>query len=248
MKKVYVIVNWFGELCNFSLTNLPRQFTIYYWEFQPIVYAGEGMVSRAKFISIFKNAANAIIASKDELTAIDAKFGDADHGITMEKIAKAIGSAMDGGGNIKELLVNAASAVMKISGGSAVPLWNTFFEGLANSLDDQYGNEISESAFKQMFASGLDEMKSVTKANVGDKTMMDALIPAVQAIISCPMENIEDILKAGADAAQKGAAATSNFVSKFGRAKSYKEATLGSMDAGAVSMMYFFKGLSGNTE
>ena len=206
------------------------------------------MVSRAKFISVFKNAANAIIISKDELTAIDAKFGDADHGITMEKIAKAVRDAMDSDGNIKDLLVNSASAIMKISGGSAVPLWNTFFEGLANGLDEQCGDEISESSFKQMFASGLDEMKSVTQAKVGDKTMMDALIPAVQAIISCPDENIEEILKAGADAAQKGAAATSNFVSKFGRAKSYKEATIGFMDAGAMSMMYFFAGLGGNAE
>ena len=206
------------------------------------------MISRSVFVSIFKNAADAIIAAKDELTAIDAKFGDADHGITMEKVARAFQGAMDGEGGFKGLIDNAAAAIMTINGGSAVPLWNTFFEGLANGFDESKEaagiEELSEAVFKQMFASALEEMNGITQAKVGDKTMMDALIPGAQAIINSPSDDLGEILAAGAEAAQKGAAATVHFVSKFGRAKSYKEATIGSMDCGAVSMMSFFKGLN----
>jgi len=203
------------------------------------------MISKTRFTSMFRNAANAIISAKDELTAIDARFGDADHGITMEKIAVAFRNAMDSEGSIKKTMEQAASAIMNNHGGSAVPLWNTFFEGLAIGIDEQgQGTEISEDTFKHMFATALDELKGITQAKVGDKTMMDALIPGAQAIINFPGDNIDDILKAGADAAKQGAEATANFVSKFGRAKSYKEATIGTIDCGAMSMMLFFTGLS----
>jgi dihydroxyacetone kinase-like protein len=195
------------------------------------------------FISIFKNAADSIISGKDELTAIDAKYGDGDHGITMEKVALAFKDAMDGEGSPKNLLNAAACAVMTINGGSAVPLWNTFFEGLAKGLDEQETGEISITAFKRMFACALDEMNGITKAKSGDKTMMDALIPGSRAIINSPSDDINEILKAGADAAKQGAQATIYFVSKFGRAKNYREATIGTMDCGAMSMMLFFSGL-----
>ena len=208
------------------------------------------MISRSVFVSIFKNAADTIIAAKDELTAIDAKFGDADHGITMEKVSRAFRGAMDGEGSFKSLMENAAAAIMTINGGSAVPLWNTFFEGFANGLDDLIEaagpEELSEAAFKQMFASALEEMNGITRAKVGDKTMMDALIPGAQAILNSPSDDLKEVLNAGADAAQNGAAATVNFVSKYGRAKSYKEATIGTMDCGAMSMMLFFAGLNSN--
>jgi dihydroxyacetone kinase-like protein len=207
-------------------------------------YAPEvDMISRAMFISIFKNAAASIISGKDDLTAIDAKFGDGDHGITMEKVAAAFRDAMDGEGSLKNLLHGAARAIMTINGGSAVPLWNTFFEGLAKGLDGQETGEISETAFKRMFAYALDEMNGITKAKSGDKTMMDALIPGARAIINSPSDDINEILKAGTDAAKQGAQATIYFVSKFGRAKNYKEATIGTMDCGAMSMLLFFSGL-----
>jgi len=197
---------------------------------------------------MFRNAANEIISAKDELTAIDAKFGDADHGITMEKVAVAIRDAMDSEGSIKKTMEQAASAIMNNHGGSAVPLWNTFFEGLAMGIDEQgQGTEISESTFKHMFETALDDLKGITQAKVGDKTMMDALFPGAQAIINFPGNNIDEILKAGAEAAKQGAEATANFVSKYGRAKSYKEATIGTIDCGAMSMMLFFKGLSKNS-
>ena len=80
-------------------------------------------------------------------------------------------------------------------------------------------------------------------AEVGDKTMMDALIPASEVIAACAGDEL-DLFDEAAEAAEKGAEATKGFVSKFGRAKSYGEKTIGTPDAGAVSMARFFKGLA----
>jgi dihydroxyacetone kinase-like protein len=209
---------------------------------------GGNVITKQQIIAIFGNAAREIIKAKDELTAIDAKFGDADHGITMEKIGNAVISALDKRKNdassgIKTLFGDCADEIMKINGGSAVPLWNTLFEGFKSGTNDT--QEMPVEDFKKMFQSALNEMGGITKAKVGDKTMMDAFIPAVEAITASTAGDLAGITKEGADAAKKGAQDSANMVSKFGRAKSYKEQTLGTPDAGAMSVMYFFTGLSG---
>ena len=81
-------------------------------------------------------------------------------------------------------------------------------------------------------------------AKVGDKTMMDAVIPASQAIAAYQGEEAEELFAAAAQAAAQGAENSKQFVSKFGRAKSYGEKTIGTPDAGAMSMSYFFQGLA----
>lgn len=79
-------------------------------------------------------ACESVIAARDELTEIDSRFGDADHGITMEKIAQAVAEAVAAsGGGINAMLGDAAMEVMMINGGSAVPLWNTWLDGLAEA-------------------------------------------------------------------------------------------------------------------
>ena len=85
-------------------------------------------------------------------------------------------------------------------------------------------------------------MEDITTAKVGDKTMMDALIPAVEAAAQAS-DDVMEILKAAAEAAEQGAKESENYISKFGRARSYKEQTIGTPDAGAVSTSLFFKGL-----
>lgn len=85
-------------------------------------------------------------------------------------------------------------------------------------------------------------MEDITTARTGDKTMMDALIPAVLAARDVE-GGIPDILKAAADAAEQGAKDSEQYVSKYGRARSYKEQTIGTPDAGAVSTSLFFRGL-----
>ena len=199
-------------------------------------------MNKEEFALRLKNACAAVVAAQDELTEIDSHFGDADHGVTMTKIAEAIsGSVSSAGGGIKAMLEDAAMEVMMINGGSAVPLWNTWLDGLAEAAPE--GDELDAEGLKQMLGHALEELAALSKAKVGDKTMMDALIPATEAALACPGSE-DEIFAAAAKAALEGAEASRNVVSKFGRARSYGEATIGTPDAGAVSMSRFFAGLA----
>ena len=140
------------------------------------------------------------------------------------------------------MLDDAATAVMSLNGGSAVPLWNTWLDGLQEEAPE--GDEIDVAGLKAIFAKALEELDDMSGAKVGDKTMMDALIPASQAIAAYEGDDADGLFAVAAQAAAQGAEATKEFVSKFGRAKSYGTKTIGTPDAGAMSMSYFFQGLA----
>lgn len=198
-------------------------------------------MTRAEFAARLKNACAAVTAAEAELTEIDSKFGDADHGLTMAKIAGAISEAVDAAeGGIQSMLDDAAMAVMTLNGGSAVPLWNTWLDGLQEEAPE--GEEIDVAGLKAIFAKALEELEDMSGAKVGDKTMMDALIPAVEAAQNAK-DDVMAVLEAAKEAAARGAKESEQYVSKYGRARSYKEKTIGTPDAGAVSTSLFFAGL-----
>ena len=200
-------------------------------------------MTKQEFASRLQNACAAVTAAEQELTEIDSRFGDADHGLTMSKIAKAISAAAgESEGGIQAMLDDAAMAVMVLNGGSAVPLWNTWLDGLQEEAPE--GNEIDTAGIQAIFAKALKALSDMSGAKVGDKTMMDALIPASQAIAAYSGSDEAGLFDAAAQAALQGAEASKPFVSKFGRAKSYGEQTIGTPDAGAASMAYFFQGLA----
>ena len=200
-------------------------------------------MTKSEFASRLKNACASVTDAEQELTEIDSRFGDADHGLTMAKIAGAISAAVDGAdGGIQSMLDDAAMAVMSLNGGSAVPLWNTWLDGMQEAAPE--GEEIDVAGIQAMFAKALEELDDMSGAKVGDKTMMDALIPASQAIASYSGGGEQALFDAAAQAAEEGAEASRQFVSKFGRAKSYGTQTIGTPDAGAVSMARFFRGLA----
>ena len=161
----------------------------------------------------------------------------------MSKIAKAISAAAgESEGGIQAMLDDAAMAVMVLNGGSAVPLWNTWLDGLQEEAPE--GNEIDTAGIQAIFAKALKALSDMSGAKVGDKTMMDALIPASEAVASYSGADEAGLFAAAAQAAAAGAENSKNFVSKFGRAKSYGAQTIGTPDAGAMSMAYFFRGLA----
>ena len=201
------------------------------------------MMTKTDLAARLRNACAAVIAAEQELTEIDSKFGDADHGLTMSKIARAVTEAVDQSeGGIQAMLDDAATAVMSLNGGSAVPLWNTWLDGLQEEAPE--GEEIDVAGLKAIFAKALEELDDMSGAKVGDKTMMDALIPASRAIAAYAGSDEDGLFAAAAKAAAEGAENSKNFVSKFGRAKSYGTQTIGTPDAGAMSMSYFFQGLA----
>ncbi|MGI6027968.1 MAG: DAK2 domain-containing protein [Candidatus Heteroscillospira sp.] len=200
-------------------------------------------MTKQEFAARLKNACAAVTAAEGELTEIDSRFGDADHGLTMTKIAGAIAGAVDEAeGGIQSMLDDAAMAVMCLNGGSAVPLWNTWLDGMQEAAPQ--GDEVDVPGIQAIFARAFEELDDMSGAKVGDKTMMDTLIPASEAIAAYTGSSEAELFDIAARAAQEGAENSKNFVSKFGRAKSYGEKTIGTPDAGAVSMSYFFKGLA----
>ncbi len=192
---------------------------------------------------MLSSAAESFIAHSDELSEIDSKFGDGDHGITVKKIGNLIEEKVESWETetFGEFFEDLGMAIMGVNGGSAGPLYGTLIGGLGVDLTDEI--EIDAELLEEMFASCLSEMEDITTAKVGDKTMMDALIPAVEAAQEAE-DSIPAILRAAAEAARRGAKESEKFVSKFGRAKSYKEQTIGTPDAGAMSTALFFEGFA----
>lgn len=199
------------------------------------------MITKEQLIARIKNACATVISAEAELTEIDSRFGDADHGFTMTKIANTIRDNVDGADSIQKMLDNAACAVMGLNGGSAVPLWNTWLDGLQEH--SVAADSMTVEQVKTMFQGAYEELFDMSTAKVGDKTMMDALIPATQAI-QVWEGDMDGLFEAAAKAAEAGAENSKNFVSRFGRARSYGQQTIGTPDAGAVSMKYFFVGLA----
>lgn len=200
-------------------------------------------MTRIELAARLKHACASVLAAEAELTEIDSRFGDADHGLTMAKIAGAIERAVDQSeGGIRSMLDGAAMAVMALNGGSAVPLWNTWLDGMQEGAPE--GDEVDVAGLQAMFARALEELDDMSGAKVGDKTMMDAVIPASQAIAAYQGDDEGALFAAAARAAAQGAENSREFVSKFGRAKSYGAQTIGTPDAGAASMSYFFQGLA----
>ena len=204
------------------------------------------MIDRERFSRMLEESARLMLEEADALSEIDSKFGDGDHGITVTKIAKAIQqqvAAWDKGQPLKDFLEDLGMDVMAVRGGSAGPLYGTLVGGLGVELAD---NEtvVTGDAARRMFAGCLSELRDITTAQVGDKTMMDAVVPAVEAAQACASDDPADVFAAAADAAEAGAAASEQFAPKFGRARSYGEQTIGTPDAGAVSTSLFFRGLA----
>ena len=204
------------------------------------------MIDRERFSRMLEESARLMLEEADALSEIDSKFGDGDHGITVTKIAKVIQqqvAAWDEGQPLKDFLEDLGMDVMAVRGGSAGPLYGTLVGGLGVELAD---NEtvVTGDAARRMFAGCLSELRDITTAQVGDKTMMDAVVPAVEAAQACASDDPADVFAAAADAAEAGAAASEQFASKFGRARSYGEQTIGTPDAGAVSTSLFVRGLA----
>ena len=147
--------------------------------------------------------------AEDILTEIDSKFGDADHGLTMTKIAKAISQAVaEADGGIQSMLDAAAMAVMMLNGGSAVPLWNTWLDGMQEAAPAS--DEVDVAGLKAMFAGAFTALDEMSGAKVGDKTMMDALIPASEAIAAYTGNDEQELFAAAAEAAIRGAEASNS--------------------------------------
>ena len=200
-------------------------------------------MTREELAARFTKAADEVMAIEEELNEIDARFGDADHGLTMAKIAKTIRVvAGDSTSSVNALVAELAEAVGSLGGGAAIPLWSSWLEGLAETAPDK--EDVGMEEIKAMFASAFEMLDFMSGAQKGDKTLMDAFIPAEEAIEAYAGDDMKGLFAAAAAAAAGGAESTKDFPAKYGRAKYYGEKTIGTCDAGALSAAAFFRGLA----
>lgn len=189
------------------------------------------------FKDMLNNALKHIKEREDEFSKLDAVIGDGDHGQAIVTAMSAIVATAAKGTEFKSMLNDMGFDVMLNVSGSTSTLLGAFFLGMSDNVS---GTELDAAAVKAMFAGGLANVKLQTKAQKGDKTMMDALIPAVDAIQACSSDDIKEILTAGAEAAVKGAQDTIDMKANFGRARNYGERSIGYADSGATSWSCMF--------
>lgn len=189
------------------------------------------------FKKMLRNALACITERADEYSRLDAVLGDGDHGTAIVQAMSAIVETAEKGTEFKTMLNDMGFNVMLQISGSTSTLLGGFFLGMGDCAE---GTELDAAAIKAMFAGGLAGVRKQTKARQGDKTMMDALIPGIEAMQQVDSNDVKDILAACAQAALKGAAATKDMKANFGRARNYGERSIGYADAGASSWSCMF--------
>ena len=184
--------------------------------------------------------AAAMSEHRTELVRLDTAIGDGDHGTNMDRgmsnaVEKldSLEATADPGAVLKAVAMTLVSSV----GGAAGPLYGTLLlqtgTGLAGS------ETVSLPAFAAALRKGADGVKARGKAQVGDKTMLDALEPAVAALESA--SDLDDGLAAAARAAREGMEATTPLQARKGRASYLGERSVGHQDPGATSTAYLFE-------
>lgn len=183
-----------------------------------------------------------IKAREEEFSKLDAIAGDGDHGTAVVTALTIIAADAQEGTEFPAMLNDMGMGVMMKTSGSTSTLLGALFMGMGEALEPlQVTNEVNAAQLKVMFRGGLTGVQEQTKAKPGDKTMMDALVPAVEAIETCGSDDVKTLLKAGAEAALKGAEATVNMKANFGRARNLGERSIGFADAGATSWACLFQ-------
>ena len=148
----------------------------------------------------------------DEFSALDAVSGDGDHGTAIVAALTAIADASQKDADLQAMLSEMAMAAMGQACGSTSTLIGALFLGMSDGVET---SELDARATADMFASGLSSVQRQTKAGVGDRTMMDALIPAVEALQAHCADGLQPMFEAAAAAAAEGAERTKDLVARL---------------------------------
>ena len=201
------------------------------------------MIPTAELVHFVALYAERLHAARDELTALDSAIGDADHGINMDRGFTAVAAILppleagDAGTLFKQVGMKLISTV----GGASGPLYGTFFLRLGTSLGDT--QDVTPQALAAAMRAGLEGVIARGKAGLGDKTMVDAMTPAVEALESGAADGLGPALDAAAAAAAAGRDAITPLVARKGRASYLGERSAGHQDPGATSTTLLFESL-----
>lgn len=216
-------------------------------EASEIVRSQEGILTElngedAKNMLLY--VADKIIAKKPYLTEVDSAIGDGDHGIGMaggmQKAKKKLVEMKDTD-NVYQVFETAGQAMlMSMGGASGVIFGSLYLAGARGKLPQP---SITAAELAAMEEQSLIAIQERGRAKPGDKTMVDALAPAVEAMKETCSQGLLPMLLAAESAAERGMENTKNYTAKFGRAKSLLERAIGHQDAGATSVYLIFQGM-----
>ena len=176
---------------------------------------------------------------RQELVRLDTAIGDGDHGTNMDRGMRKAVEKLDGAEQADPgtVLKTVAMALVSSVGGAAGPLYGTLFLQMGTALAGQ--EEVDLAGWAAAWRKGLEGVQARGKAQPGDKTMVDALIPAIEALEGA--SDLDEGLRAATQAAEEGMRATTPLVARKGRASYLGERSKDHQDPGATSTYYLFK-------
>lgn len=178
----------------------------------------------------------AIQENKAYLGEVDGLIGDGDHGMNMNKGFSVFEERFGGEDfTLSDGLSSLAMILMNEIGGSMGPIYGTIFMEMADSAEEK--DELTVADVRDMLQSGMDGLFDIVDARVGDKTLVDTLSPAVEALSAAAESGSEmdDAMQALKEAATSGRDSTKDLVAKYGRSSRLGERSKGVLDAGATS-------------
>ena len=213
----------------------------------PVVRSKEGVLdvlNAEDAKNMLLAVANKIINNVDYLTEIDNQTGDGDHGFGMagglQKAKKKL-LEMSATDNAYEPFETTGRTMLLSMGGASGVIFGSLF--LAGSQGAEPKEALTAEDLAAMEQKSLEKIQERGGASVGDKTMVDAMAPAVEAMKANADKGLLEMLKAAEAAAKQGMEDTKNYIAKYGKAKSLGERALGYQDAGATSVALIFEAM-----
>lgn len=196
--------------------------------------------------AIIEGMAKKIEAEKEYLTELDNEIGDGDHGINLARGFEAVEKKLPSlaGGDIGALLKGVGMQLVSTVGGASGPLYGTAF--MKAGMACKGLTEIDGPAFVKAMEAAVDGIKMRGKATEGEKTMLDALCPALKVMQDDVIagKSLKEALQDAAQAAEKGVEYTKTIIATKGRASYLGERSLGHQDPGATSSLYLLQVLA----
>jgi len=197
----------------------------------------------AAFVRFVGTFADRVHEGRDELTRLDSAIGDADHGINMDRGFTAVRGKLAevNGSDLGVAAKTVGMTLISTVGGASGPLYGTLFLRMATAFGDR--TSVGADELGNALRAALDGVRQRGKAELGDKTMVDAMSPAVDAYEAAISDGIGAALDAAATAAAQGRDRVTPLVARKGRASYLGERAAGHADPGATSTTILFESL-----
>lgn len=194
------------------------------------------------------NVSRLIVEKEAFLTELDNIVGDGDHGTGMRDGFKELSETalLEEYSSIYDLVYASGVSLVKTMGGASGVIFGTLFIGGRNAFLDEEGNKMSFAAvseLKSFFRQSADSIAKRGRAKPNDRTMLDALLHAVEAMEAYAGDDVAGLLYEGWQGAQRGVEATKQMLPRMGRTKNFRDVALGHPDPGACSTAFIFQGL-----